>query len=280
MNRPLRVQFPGAIYHITARGNRRVQIYMDERDRLVWLSILGKVVTRHNGVVYCYCQMGNHYHLVVETPDANLPLIMQMLNGEYSQYFNHRHGLIGHLFQARYHAVLLRKDEQMMEVVRYTVLNPVRARLVKHAGDWIWSSHQANIQRVDAPEWLDTVWVLSRFDGEPARAIVAYERFVAQGVDMANPMLAMEHDLMLGHIDIATLCGDNPPPLEFISKAQRSAFALPLAEYESRYAVRGEAIARAFASRAYTMQQIARHFKCSAKTVSRAVRKYGLGDGN
>ena len=110
MTRPLRLEFAGALYHITARGDRREEIYLDDEDRTRFLTLLGEVCQRFNWTTQAYCLMTNHYHLVIETPDANLSAGMRQLNGVYTQRFNRRHRRVGHVFQGRYHAVIVQKE--------------------------------------------------------------------------------------------------------------------------------------------------------------------------
>ena len=110
MSRPIRLQFPGALYHVTSRGDRKSLVFHDQNDRLMWLSILADVCALYNFVIHGYCQMSNHYHIVVETLDGNLAQGMQQLNGIYSQYFNRRHDLMGHVFQGRYKAILIQRE--------------------------------------------------------------------------------------------------------------------------------------------------------------------------
>ena len=140
MTRPVRIEFEGALYHVTSRGDRREDIYEDDSDRLQFLEVLGEVVETFNWVCHAYCQMGNHYHLVVETPDVNLSKGMRQLNGVHTQTSNRRHGRVGHLFQGRYKAILMDGDAYLLELTRYVVLNPVRARMVAGPGDWRRSS--------------------------------------------------------------------------------------------------------------------------------------------
>ena len=151
MARPLRIEFPGALYHVTARGDRQEPIYEDDDDRKVFLDLLGKVIVEWNWVCQAYCMMGNHYHLLVETPDGNLAKGMRQLNGVYTQLSNRRHQRVGHLFQGRYKAILVDRDEYLLELGRYVVLNPVRARLVKRVEDWPWSSYRSMVGQARNP---------------------------------------------------------------------------------------------------------------------------------
>ena len=143
MARPLRLEFAGAIYHLTARGNRREDIFEDNVDREVFLSVLEKVCDTYNWVCHAYCLMSNHYHLLIETPDGNLSKGMRQLNGVYTQAHNRKHGRSGHVFQGRYKAIVVEKEAYLLELCRYIVLNPVRAGMVRSAKDWPWSSYRA-----------------------------------------------------------------------------------------------------------------------------------------
>ena len=124
MARPLRITFPGAFYHVTSRGNERKNIYKSKRDREKFLEYLGEAHERYGAIIHAYCLMTNHYHLLIETPDANLPQIMKHLNSSYTTYFNVKRKRFGHLFQGRYKAFLVYKDDYALELSRYIHLNP------------------------------------------------------------------------------------------------------------------------------------------------------------
>ena len=147
MARPLRIEYPGAVYHITNRGNDKKSAFKDDQDRETFLKILAHVNKRYHWLCHAYCLMDNHYHLMIETPDGNLALGMRQLNGVYTQARNKRYNKTGHLFQGRYKAVLIQKDTHLLEVCRYVVLNPVRARMVEKPEDWRWSSCRATVGR-------------------------------------------------------------------------------------------------------------------------------------
>ncbi|NJM42879.1 MAG: addiction module toxin RelE, partial [Brachymonas sp.] len=137
MARPLRLEFAHALYHVTSRGDRREDIYLDDADREAWLAVLAQVCKRFNWMVHAYCLMSNHYHLLVETPDANLSAGMRQLNGVYTQHVNRRHGRVGHVYQGRFKAIIVQKDAYLMELARYVVLNPcARWAMVADARDW------------------------------------------------------------------------------------------------------------------------------------------------
>lgn len=275
MTRPLRLEFAGALYHVTARGDRKEAIYLDHDDRIEFLSLVGDVCQRFNWVVHAYCLMTNHYHLIVETPDANLSVGMRQLNGVYTLRFNRRHARVGHVFQGRYHGVLVQKEIYLLELTRYVVLNPVRAGIVEQARRWPWSSYSAMTGDAIAPAWLHTDWLLAQFAASRGEAVGRYRRFVADGINAASPWSALKHQAILG--DDAFVARFHDPKraetLSEISKAQRRPLAGDLAGYGIRYQ-RDEAMARAYLSGAYTMKEIADFFHVHYMTVSRAVQKH------
>jgi len=172
---------------VTSRGNRRQLIFMDDIDRQLFLHLLEKVVARCRWRCHAYCLMSNHFHLVIETPEPNLSYGLQLLNGAYAQWFNQRHGLTGHLFQGRFHSVLVESDWQLLELTRYVVLNPVRAGLCEKPGDWPWSSYRAVVMRVSPPRFLTIDWLLSQFGRDPQRAREEFRIFVFDAPARASP---------------------------------------------------------------------------------------------
>lgn len=200
MTRPLRLEFAGALYHLTARGDRREPIFLDDEDRLLFIDLLAKEVRQQGWLLYAFCLMDNHYHLLVETPEPNLVRGMRRLNGVYTQTFNRRHGLVGHLLQGRYKAILVDKDSYLLELCRYVVLNPMRVKK-KMAGsveDWPWSSYLPTVGKAGCPDWLAAEQVLALFGKGQIAARRAYERFVAQGVGMASPWEGVTGQIFLG----------------------------------------------------------------------------------
>jgi len=182
MARPLRLEYEGALYHVTSRGNTQQEIFSDNRDRERFLGILADVVTRYRWICHAYCLMSNHYHLMIETPEAGLSRGMQLLNGVYTQWFNHQHKRVGHLFQGRFKGILVEKDNYLLELARYIVLNPVRAKMVHSVHDWPWSSYRATAGEEQVPAFLSVDWILIQFDTDRKRATYAYRRFVRQGL--------------------------------------------------------------------------------------------------
>jgi len=162
MARPLRLEFAGALYHVTARGNERRAIFLGnlDTDRTVFLDALAQTAERFNWVCHAYCLMTNHYHLLIETPDANLSKGMRQLNGVYTQHVNRSHRRVGHLFQGRYKGILVEKEAYLLGLARYVVLNPVRAGVVAAPEDWGWSSYRATAGFEVARPFLATDWLL------------------------------------------------------------------------------------------------------------------------
>jgi REP element-mobilizing transposase RayT len=196
MVRPLRLEFAGALYHVTARGNARQKIFLDEQDRHAFLDLLGKEIEQQGWRCYAYCLMDNHYHLLIETPEPTLVAGMRRLNGVYTQAFNRRHRRVGHLYQGRYKAILVDKEAYLQELCRYIVLNPVRAKAVKRLDQWQWSSYAATAGAATAPPWLAVKEVCALFGGR-----AAYWRFVVQGIGQASPWEKLRGQMYLGGED-------------------------------------------------------------------------------
>lgn len=193
MARPLRLEFPGALYHITARGNAQQPIFLDDRDRQQFTRLLGHEVQQQRWRCYVYCLMGNHYHLVIETPEPNLSRGLRRLHGTFTQWFNRCHQRVGLLLQGRFKSLLVEKESYLQELWRYVVLNSVRAGMVSEAHGWAWSSYRATAGLQKAPDWLDVSAVLSLFDRHRATARIAYRRFVTEG---DPPAFAVEGSAM------------------------------------------------------------------------------------
>lgn len=178
MSRPLRLDHAGALWHVTARGNERREVYRDDADRREFLRLLGRSVELFGWKLHAWVLMGNHYHLLVGTPEATLSRGMRQLNGDYAQHFNKRHGRDGHVFQGRFKAILVQREAHLLEVARYVVRNPVRAGMVASPGDWEWSSYRATAGLEPAPDWLDTSFLLEIFGSRKAAAAARYREFV------------------------------------------------------------------------------------------------------
>jgi len=198
MSRPLRLELAGGLYHVTSRGDGREDIYLNEADRLAWLDVLGQVCKRFNWVCHAWCQMGNHYHLLIETPEGNLGQGMRQLNAVYSQNFNRRHRRAGHLLQGRYKAILVEKESYLLELCRYIVRNPVAAKMVDDPAAWKWSSYRATAGIGPAPGFLTTEWILGQFGNDPQGARQSYVTFVHDEVKSPSPWKSLRGGILLG----------------------------------------------------------------------------------
>ena len=276
MSRPLRLEFHGALYHVTSRGDGREDIFLNDGDRALFQDVLADVTGHFNWTVHAYCLMGNHYHLLAETPDGNLSQGMRQLNGVYTQRFNRRHQRVGHVFQGRYKAIIVQKESYLLELARYVVLNPVRARMVRGAGDWPWSSYRATAALVDAPDWLSTDWILSAFATRRGEAINRYKVFVAEGRNQPGVWEQLKNQIYLGSEAFVQQIQAMPPATEDLSEIplpQRRKPAKPLAHYAQQSSGRDEAIALAYASGGYGLKEIGEHFGLHYSRVSRIVAK-------
>ena len=203
MARPLRVEYPGAYYHVISRGNNQEKIYKNDRDKEKFLEYLEKAAERFSIIIHTYCLMSNHYHLLVETPEANLSLAMQWINVSYATYFNRKRGRYGHLFQGRFKAILIDADEYLKHLSRYIHLNPVRAKMVSQPAEYQWSSYGAFIGENKALRFLETSWLMSNFGRTKKEANRNYQDFVEK-VDvkaLENPSKQVTGGFLLGDAD-------------------------------------------------------------------------------
>ena len=276
MTRPVRIEFEGALYHVTSRGDRREAIYEDDSDRVRFLEILGEVIETFNWVCHSYCQMTNHYHLVIETIDGNLSKGMRQLNGVYTQTSNRRHGRVGHLFQGRYKAILVDGDSYLLELTRYVVLNPVRAGMVAVPGDWRWSSYLDMLGERSPPAWLATDGLLAQFSTDRQGAVRRYMEFVAKGIGKESIWRDLSRQIYLGD---EAFVERMQAKCEGLSKsvgvplAQKRPPAPPLEELLSRYEDRNQGIVAAYGTGGYSYQQIADFYGLHFTTVGKILRK-------
>jgi len=201
MARPLRVEYAGAYYHVINRGNARDKIFYGDRDRERFLQYLAISAERFSIIIHAYCLMTNHYHLLIETPEPNLSAAIQWLNVSYATYLNKKRRRSGHLFQGRFKSILVQADEWLKYLSRYIHLNPVRSRIVKKPGDYLWSSYRAFTGSIKGPHWLETEWLLSKFGSNRKQATKAYRDFVEKADLQAlkNPHEHLVGGVILGN---------------------------------------------------------------------------------
>lgn len=290
MTRPLRIEFPGAVYHVTSRGDRREPIYVDDEDRRALLDVLGSGLDRFDACALAFCLMGNHYHFVIQTRQANLSKLMRHVNGVFTQRFNFRHGKVGHLFQGRFKAILVDKDSYLLEVCRYVELNPVRARMVAEPGDWPWSSYRALTgQDADCPAWLDRAAVWGYLLGEEdialdgsaasrlqaARACEAYAQLVAAGKnvqlwsrDHLQQQMYLGDDAFVERMQ--ALASDQAVSSKEVPRVHRAS-PKSLQDWLQEMPSRDEAIVAAHMQSQWSLTDIAQALGLSVSRVSRIV---------
>jgi len=256
MSRSPRILFPGACYHITSRGNRRATIFLDDHDYLTWHEAFDSTTDKFGFICHSFCLMPNHFHILLETPVANLSEGMQYLNSHYSQHFNKRHERSGHVLQGRFNAELVDQETYFAELGRYITLNPVRAGLAKAAADWRWSSYRYTAGLATPPEWLEIERMLAHFgQAGDSRRFSAFCTFVNAGIGAESPLKKRR---------------------QCLSEQARQARTAPmsLADYAAR-PDREQAIIEAIESGAYCKKDIAEAFGINRKSVARARRRSG-----
>lgn len=271
MARPLRIEFPGALYHVTSRGNARAPIFLADPDRLRFLHMLGETVEQYRWLCHAYCLMANHYHLVVQTLEPNLSRGMHQLNGTYTQRFNRRHDRVGHLFQGRFKAILVERESHLLELARYVVLNPVRAGIEKDPERYRWSSLRATLGLVQGPGWLAADPLVTHF-GSRQR----YREFVHEGIGMSSPWSEVRGSLLgseafaqsVGHHVEEKAAQTEFPRLERVAHHEPLGRLFPPRVVQSR-TLRDGRIREVSRTHRYSLSDIARHLGLHRSTVSK-----------
>ncbi len=283
MARPLRIEFPGAVYHITSRGNERKAIFLDDQDHKNFLETIHRVTVRYNWLCHAYCLMDNHYHLIIETPDGNLSIGMRQLNGVYTQLFNNRYERAGHLFQGRFKVVVVQKDSHLMEACRYIVLNPVRAKIMESPRLWKWSSYLPTAGGAKPHACLTTDWILGQFGSARKSAESEYRKFIKAGIhtcslwdDVRAQSILGEDDFMdsladyvKGRRDIAEI----PKSQSFMDRPTLA--SLFSKEISQNISARDMQICEAVERHGYKQREIADYVGLHFASISRILRTKG-----
>ena len=200
MARPLRIEYPNAFYHITSRGNEGREIFTSKGDYARFLRYFESATERYGARIHCFCLMPNHYHLLLETPRANLQRILHHLNTAYTNYFNAKMERVGHLFQGRYRAILVEKDTYALELSRYIHLNPVRAHLVEEPSQYPWNSYLAYVEGEGRWGWLERKFTLGQLSSSEKNARRRYYVFVREGLvrPLEDPLKKVVASTLLG----------------------------------------------------------------------------------
>jgi putative transposase len=288
MARPLRIEYAGAVYHVTSRGNARQRIFRDDQDRERFLSTLEQVIDRYHWLCHAYCLMNNHYHLVVETPEGNLTKGMRQVNGVYTQSYNRRHHRSGHLFQGRYAGILVEKESHLLEVCRYVVLNPIRARLVERPERWKWSSYQGTAGLGKPHPCLTSAWIVGRFGNHRQTAEQRYRDFVKAGRGAESIWKQVKGQTLLGEEDfVQTLIGHirGREEIKEIPRSQRYVTRPTLAgllteKVRANKRGRDRKIVEAVERYGYTQNEVADFLQMHYSTISRLVNRKVQGRSN
>ncbi len=281
MARALRIEYAGAVYHVTSRGNEKKSIFLDNKDRILFLEILKEVTERFRWLCHAYCLMDNHYHLLIETPEGNLSKGMKHLNGKYTQAFNRKNERVGHLFQGRYKAVLIEKESHLLEVARYVVLNPVRAKVVENPSNWKWSSYNATAGFCKRPAYLTVDWVLSRFGKEEKTAQKRYREFINAGINKTDIWKDVKGKMVLGRADFVNKFKEflkGKRNLKDIPKIQRFVDRPDLSELFTKRMIktrekRDNIIIESVIRYGYDQAEVARYLNIHYSTVSKIIKR-------
>jgi putative transposase len=279
MARQLRLEFPGAIYHVTSRGNARQAIFLDDHDRLNFLDILGNIIGRYNWLCHAYCLMDNHYHLLIETIDPNLSLGMRQLNGVYTQTFNRKHNRVGHVFQGRYKSIIVEKDSFLLELCRYIVLNPVKANMVREPSQWVWSSYRHTAGLTSSSDFLTRSWLLKQFSQYEKQAMKQYVEFVNDGQtqEIKSPWQHLQNQIFLGGTRFISNMREKLETQKEIGEIPRAQRYAGRPDLEVLFAAvqnkqdRNQRIKTAHLDYGYTLKQIANMVGVHYSTVSRVL---------
>jgi REP element-mobilizing transposase RayT len=285
MARPLRIEFAGAVYHVTSRGNGRQRIFLDDQDNRKFLELLGKTIEHFHWICHAFCLMVNHYHLMIETPEANLSKGMHHLNASFCQAHNKRYDTVGHLFQGRFKSIVVDRESYLLELARYVVLNPVRAGMAARPEDWPWSSYRATAglpalqKAARASDFLSTTWLLGQFGPGETAARRHYCEFVSSGIGQDSPWSKLQSQLYLGKetfVDQIKNAIPEKTTVKEIPKSQRYSARPPLKEIfggcETRKG-RDEAIVASYGTYGYEQKEIADYLGIHYTTVCRTIRR-------
>jgi len=280
MARPLRIQFEGALYHIISRGNEKMMIFLDDADRIKYLNVLHTTIERFNWMCHVYCLMGNHYHLMIETPDANLAKGMKYLNQVYSQFFNWKYHRVGHVFQGRYKSYIVQKETYLLHCCRYIVLNPWEAKLVEHPKEWKWSSYTATAGLIKPLSLLTTDWLLEIFGSDVKRARDNYVQFVEADMEEKRTKPEYKYQLFLGSDEFAESILKRYGPFSSMNGINNTQLGFGRPSLDQIFNEgkipkkdRNKAIRRAYRELKYPLKEIARHLSMNPNYLCDIIKK-------
>ena len=280
MARRSRLQFPGAVYHVMSRGNRKSMIVDDDGDRRTFMNIFSEVTGDADVRVYACCLMGTHYHALFDTPRGNLSGFIQTLNSEYSKAFNRRHERVGHTFEQRFDSIVVQREKYLRRVARYIALNPVKARLCADPAEWPWSTHRATAGLEEAPTWLHLNWLRWAFRADTVHdAQCRYQDYVR---DPAGLTWSFESTAALGTARFKKTIGaslaldrgadDRPIPID-CRRWGRPPLAHVFAGEETDLRSRNALIVVSRQTHGYRVAEIAKFLGLAPSTVSKALSR-------
>ena len=284
MPRKPRLEFPGAIYHINHRGNHQEYIYLDDNDRNLFLRLLQTTIHRMNWICHAYCLMGNHYHLLIEIPDGILSRGMAWLNSVYTQKFNRKYGMTGHLFQGRFKSKPIEDNMQFLTNARYVVRNPVEANIVESADQWPWSSYRATAGLIEPPDYLLIDDVLSCLNTDRSTAQLYFQEFVKMDLkDNDDEIIKLFQKIYSGErepvfskriqtvLDMRNSTGPVPRNQRIISRPRIEELFEGIRYNDLNN--RDQIICKAYKLYAYTQSEIANYLGMDRTTISKIVSK-------
>ncbi len=282
MARPLRIQFPGALYHITARGNAKQNIFLNKDDFNDFLTILCKVSKRYHLLLHCYCLMHNHYHLLLETPEGNLSQGIRQLNGTYTQHINKKYQTVGHLLQGRFKSILVEKENYLLALSRYIALNPLRANLVEDPKNWPYSSYPQAIGVAKKIHCLFPDWILSQFGPDKKSAQISYQDFVLSGIHTESPLKQVKGQIFLGSEYFLAKMEKFMEQKRQTEIPRKQLYALrpSLEKIFQTNDKREIIIYQASQKYGYTLKEIGQYLGLHYTTISKTIKKVGSEEGN
>ncbi len=267
MARPLRIEFPDACYFVTSQGNAGQRIFLGSDDGKLWIRTFESVCSRFGWICHAYCLMDNHYHIVIETPEPNLSAGMRQLNGVYTQSFNRKNNLSGHLFMGRFHSVIFQKEKYLKPLIRHTLRNPVRRGFISFPAQWKWSSCRASSGK-ETRSFIDADRISEIFG-----SVADFENFISSEPD-GDVRDDIRHQIYLGDDRFIESVGSFVSGYSKEVPLGQRAGLKSVSRFVEGISDRNEAICKAYKSGAFTMKEISDHFGVHYSTVSRIVNEY------
>ena len=273
MARPLRVEFPGALYYISSVGNGGNPIFKDSSDGNIWLNVFDNVCNRFNWECLSYCLMSDRYHLIVRTPEANLSKGMRQLNGNYTQNYNRKHNVGGHVFQGRYKSVLVQESEYLLPLIKYITLLPQRAGFVNHPSQFKWCSSKYLYAKEDIPNWMELSW----FEEEFSSDISSFDEFLdipeeSEILNKVTKQIYLGDDNFI--LSIQKKLTNEKLSEEIPNTQLTKPISFVFESYMKSSKDKNEALAKTYLTGDYTLKEIGDYMGMHYSSVSKIVKEY------